>query len=563
MKKFSQEFIEERIKKIYGNEFLLLSEYKGVDFPITVKHRKCGHIYSPIAYNFFKGKGCSICLKNILNNSKRKKQKDFEKQVYEKYKDQFTVLGKYISCHTPIKVRHNYYYTSSGKKIICNHISMIPDPISFLKRNGRRSTCSYCKNKKHLIINNKKVKINDLYNFGIYKHVNKINNKVYIGVTSEVFCKRWSNGKKYIANEYFYNSIIKYGWENFDHYLYKNKRWIKVKEYENRILDYEYSFSEACELERKLIKKYRKKLGFNNVYNLSSGGEGFSKITTKRVLQYNLNGDFIKEYESSKIASLSTNINYSTIVMCCNNKIKTAGRYLWKYKDSNKKIIIPQKIDNRNVKVLQYDLDGKYLNTYKSIADASKKNNICDNSIFLCCHNRRKQAGNYQWQFITSSRKMEKVNKNSIRVREVLQYDLNGKFINKFNTLTEAINKFSNTSIGYSCRNKCITAGGYIWIYNDKNKIKSLKWHLNKLKTKGRNTWKKVYRYDLMGNFIDTYESAISASKILNIDVTFIYSVCSGRRLSCKKNIFLYERLDYKSEINRRITNLKKAHYIK
>jgi hypothetical protein len=49
----------------------------------------------------------------------------------------------------------------------------------------------------------------------------------------------------------------------------------------------------------------------------------------KPVLQYDLEGNFIKEWESIKSTRL---IIKGDVQACCNNKQKTAGGYLWKYK---------------------------------------------------------------------------------------------------------------------------------------------------------------------------------------------------------------------------------------
>ena len=53
----------------------------------------------------------------------------------------------------------------------------------------------------------------------VYKHTNKFNGKVYIGITSRSVKRRWgNNGKQYLYdNSRFANAIQKYGWDNFEH----------------------------------------------------------------------------------------------------------------------------------------------------------------------------------------------------------------------------------------------------------------------------------------------------------------------------------------------------------
>jgi hypothetical protein len=62
------------------------------------------------------------------------------------------------------------------------------------------------------------------------------------------------------------------------------------------------------------------------------------KITWDRkrnrtIIQYDLNGNLIKEYESQSQASRETNISQGDISSCCRNKQKTAGNYIWKFKN--------------------------------------------------------------------------------------------------------------------------------------------------------------------------------------------------------------------------------------
>lgn len=53
----------------------------------------------------------------------------------------------------------------------------------------------------------------------------------------------------------------------------------------------------------------------------------------KIVIQYDINLNFIKEWESAKIAWKTLNIHYGSISCCCLNKTKTAGGFIWRFKD--------------------------------------------------------------------------------------------------------------------------------------------------------------------------------------------------------------------------------------
>ena len=61
---------------------------------------------------------------------------------------------------------------------------------------------------------------------------------------------------------------------------------------------------------------------------------------------------------------------------------------------------IERSIKDKCKKVVQYDLKGNYIETYKSMAEASKKTKIYKTGICRCCKNIRQSAGGYIWRYL-------------------------------------------------------------------------------------------------------------------------------------------------------------------
>ena len=77
------------------------------------------------------------------------------------------------------------------------------------------------------------------------------------------------------------------------------------------------------------------KLGLN--YNTEKQRQNTlisNKKRTKKVRQYSFQGEVLKEWDSIKEAGLQLNICPNSICACCKGKVKTAGGYHWKYKNT-------------------------------------------------------------------------------------------------------------------------------------------------------------------------------------------------------------------------------------
>lgn len=55
---------------------------------------------------------------------------------------------------------------------------------------------------------------------------------------------------------------------------------------------------------------------------------------SKPVLQYMLNGEFVKEWASTREVERQTGFFQTNICSCCNGKYKQAYGYIWKYKET-------------------------------------------------------------------------------------------------------------------------------------------------------------------------------------------------------------------------------------
>lgn len=91
-------------------------------------------------------------------------------------------------------------------------------------------------------------------NYTVYVHTNKTNNKKYVGITKNRPEERWQHGEGYIGNKNFYNDIVEYGWDEFDH----------------DIIETHLSRMDAAIMEAELIKEYKSDIN-DFGYNISPG----------------------------------------------------------------------------------------------------------------------------------------------------------------------------------------------------------------------------------------------------------------------------------------------------
>lgn len=131
---------------------------------------------------------------------------------------------------------------------------------------------------------------------------------------------------------------------------------------------------------------------YNN--NYGTHNSNIAKSHSKPIIQYTLNGEFVREWESAAVASRELKFPQSAINWCClkKKKFNSCKGFLWKYKDDE----TPISFKNGKA-IFKIDKNGNILDEYNNITEASKENKILITSITNCLKGRSKTAGGFGW----------------------------------------------------------------------------------------------------------------------------------------------------------------------
>ena len=219
--------------------------------------------------------------------------------------------------------------------------------------------------------------------YQVYKHTNTVNGKVYIGITSWTWQKRWYN--RYKKNNYFHSSIVKYGDSAFTHeVLYKD-----------------LTLEEAKEKEIELINKYNSSNPYYG-YNHSSGGDAHygCRHTKETKLKISLaNKGRILSIETRNKISVSNKGKHTSPVWL--DRIAQSKRMKGNNYNSNRKI--KRGGSKKRTPVAQYDKQSNLIAVFNSIKDAAKNTGCYKNRIHECLIGKRKSTKGFIWKHIQNT----------------------------------------------------------------------------------------------------------------------------------------------------------------
>lgn len=224
--------------------------------------------------------------------------------------------------------------------------------------------------------------------FIVYCTTCTVNNKIYVGVHKVnddlkfdgyigcgVYIKEPSTYNK--AKTVFQRAVQKYGTKNFI------RKTLAIFDNEE----------DAYFLEETIVTK--EFISREDVYNSTIGGQGGDRgINSKPCYQYDLLGNFIKEFPNRQEAAREVGRGFTTIKRAIKEKVK-AGNWFWADEKVDKLDLTNYKTSTNRIPVFEYDINGTYNCCYESFADAARCNNISTSSIreaALCgtiCNNKK------------------------------------------------------------------------------------------------------------------------------------------------------------------------------
>ena len=254
------------------------------------------------------------------------------------------------------------------------------------------------------------------------------------------------------------------------------------------------NLEETKQFEVDYIKQYKEQyklinqtIGGDHLGFRSHSRESFlKKKTTKAIVQYNILGEKIAEFEMIEDAvKLYKFKSGAHITQCCKHIRSNAYGYIWRYK--NEELGDISDIDPMAMafnKLIQYDLDGNKLEEYNSYMEASQKigdKSKGSNIIVSIKQNTTCKGFKFQLepiyiyydQNLYNQRIMDSkfIDKSRFKkgVRKINKYDLDHNYICTYNSLSEAALEVTGIVRNRMKINKCCKTKqiyyNFLWEY--------------------------------------------------------------------------------------------------
>lgn len=361
----------------------------------------------------------------------------------------------------------------------------------------------------------------------VYKATNKVNGKVYVGLTTERLTERIKRHVKLSKSEncfYFQNAIRKYGIDGFDFEI--------IAECLTR--------DELKEKEIFYIAEYQS-VNREKGYNLTNGGDGTKSFTPEMRLKLSIANTGKKHTEESK-KKMSAAKKGRKHTEEQNRKQSERRKGIKHTEEAKQKISKAHKgikhTEEQNRKQSERQ-KGKKLSE-----EAKRKESISQKKAWekrgewhhseetrkklSASHKGVKLSDSHRASMSKSAR--ERPTAGSAHPRKMVQQlDLAGNIVNEYVSVNEAARSIgvAQMSISAACTGGQKTAKGFIWRFkNEEDRLQAVE---NRLSGVG---YKPVLQMDKLGNVINEFSSIGEAAIKCGLLPKSVSRVCLGKRKS-------------------------------
>ena len=247
------------------------------------------------------------------------------------------------------------------------------------------------------------------------------------------------------------------------------------------------SENEAFDIEIDMIKHFgRIDLKSGILANATHGGPGTGKRekgeipigkstiiqpSSKRVDQYDLDGNFIQKFDSISLAakSLISSLLRSPfqrlmrgIKRCCEGRKAQSDGFVWKF-DGTSPYVPKEEINLLIKQVFQYSIDGDYLNKFKSYTEAAETVEGDPCAIGSCVLGKIRTIYGFRWKSYYSEEKLDPLPKINNGQKPINAFNELGVVIKSYASIMDAQKDFGNINIRRVLIKTWQKAGGVFW----------------------------------------------------------------------------------------------------
>lgn len=245
-------------------------------------------------------------------------------------------------------------------------------------------------------------------------------NTVYVGITNEQYV---------IARlfRHFTESVSNNRTKNEDKHIWIRDNW---KNIEMTILEHNIFNEDIARIrESEYVFQYIKK-GYN-VLNKT--------YTPIRV--FDMYGNFYKDYPSYTVAAQEFKVEPCRVIACCSSGYRLLGKFIIKKYDpqlNHIEVNIDNIPVNKDIPIIQYDLDGNFIKEWKNAYTVSKTLSIDRSQLTKCLKGKQKTAKGYIFKYKNEELEIE---------YKVCMYDSNYNLVKSFKTNIECAEYLINEGL--------------------------------------------------------------------------------------------------------------------